>query len=221
MMSNAVNDPHMETKRPARQERALILDYGEVLCKPPAAVKIAQMASALGLDRETFQFRYEDERKPYDRGDLNPLDYWSRVAAPLALDEQLLSRMRQWDVELWNDVNQGMIAWLARVRAAGLKTAMLSNMHPDMASYVRRNFDWFQHLDCLILSCEVHLIKPVRAIYERCLEQLGVQPCEALFIDDREVNVRAAADAGLVTLRFTNIESLRSDLEALGFPVLP
>ena len=183
---------------------------------------MARMAGALGMDLETFTSRYQEQRGPYDRGDLDPLDYWSRVApAHAALDHLLVDTLRQWDVEMWCDINHDMVAWLIAVRAAGFKTALLSNMHPDMALYARRCFDWLRHLDAQILSCELHLVKPEPAIYLRCLEQLALQPCQALFIDDREANVRAATHAGLIALRFETIESLRSQLAALGFPVLP
>jgi putative hydrolase of the HAD superfamily len=114
-----------------------------------------------------------------------------------------------------------MIAWMRRVGAAGLKTGLLSNMHPDMAVQVRRRFDWLQGFDCVVLSCEVGMVKPEPAVYERCLALLGVRAPESFFIDDREANVAAAAGVGLRTARFQSIEGLRSDLAGLGFPVLP
>lgn len=200
--------------------RALILDYGEVVCHPPAPDRIAQMAEASGLDPETFAARYQRERGPYDRGDLTPAEYWSKVV-PDALDDTLVGRLRQWDVEMWRNINPSMTEWLDQVRAKGFKTALLSNMHPDMASYARRNFEWLRSLDCSILSCEVRLIKPGRAIYERCLERLALRPSEALFVDDREANVQAARDAGIPSLRFESVERLRDDLVRVGFPVLP
>jgi len=201
----------------------LILDYGEVLCHRPTPEKIARMAEALRLDPEAFAARYQKERGPYDRGDVNYPDYWSRVAAgSVKLDYDLLDQLRKWDVEMWTDLDQDMTEWLRRVQAyGGLKTAVLSNMHADMASYARRTFGWWQRLDSLTLSCEVRLIKPERAMYERCLEGLALRPDEALFIDDREENVQAAREVGLRALRFESVERLRGDLEGLGFAVLP
>ena len=208
--------------RGANGIHGLILDYGEVLCHRPAPEKIARMADALGLDPETFAARYQKERGSYDRGDVNYPDYWSKVAAgSVKLDYDLIDQLRQWDVEMWTDLDLDMTEWLGRVQASGLKTAVLSNMHADMASYARRTFAWLRRLDSLTLSCEVRLIKPERAIYERCLEGVALRPDEALFIDDREVNVEAAREAGLLALRFESVERLRNDIEGLGFPVLP
>src|ERR1035438_5561908 len=101
------------------------------------------MAGGAGLDPETFRSRYYRERGSYDRGDLSPADYWSRVVSDtVVLGEGLLSTLRQWDVEMWSDVDRDMTEWLHEARASGLKTALLSNMHPDMALYARRSFDW-------------------------------------------------------------------------------
>ena len=180
------------------------------------------MAEALGLGPIAFTARYQHQRALYDRGDLGAAEYWSAVAGgPGDLARELLAKLRKWDVEIWSDVDDRMVGWLDRVRAAGFKTALLSNMHADMAAHARRAFDWIQRLDCVVLSCEVRLTKPGRGIYERCLELLATRPAETLFIDDRQPNVAAASTVGLATLRFESIEGLRSDLANMGFPVLP
>lgn len=202
--------------------RGVILDYGEVVCRQPTAEQLVRMAAAVGLDASSFRTRYDQDRLLYDRGDLSPRDYWSKlVPGTTELTEGLLSKLRQWDVEMWAEINPEITQWLASLRASGFKTALLSNMHSDMALYVRRNFAWLKSLDCAILSSEVRLVKPDPAIYQRCVEGLGLPASEALFIDDREVNVRAAASACMAALRFQSTESLRNDLAGLNFPVLP
>ena len=202
--------------------KGVVLDYGEVLCHHPPREKVERIAAAVGLDPRTFETRYHHGRGLYDRGDLSPAEYWSTVAADaVKLDDELVENLRLWDVDMWSDVNHEMAGWMDRLRAAGYKTAVLSNMHPDMARYVRSRFDWVQRLDCPVLSCELRLIKPDRAIYDQCVERLGLRPQETLFVDDREVNVEGAREAGLVALRFESVRRLREDLERMGFPLLP
>lgn len=202
--------------------RGVVLDFGEVLCHKPTPERLARMAEALGLAHATFIARYSEERLPYDQGLLSPEDYWSKVAVDsLKVNPELLARLRQWDVEMWSDIDQRMINWLDRLRESGFKTAVLSNMHHDMTVYVRRNLSWLQRVDCPVLSAELFLIKPDRAIYQRCLDCLKLQPSEVLFIDDREPNVAAARAMGIVGLRFQSVEQLRVDLARLGVAVLP
>jgi HAD superfamily hydrolase (TIGR01509 family) len=68
---------------------------------------------------------------------------------------------------------------------------------------------WF---DVVIVSCEVGLSKPETGIYELCLRELGVPAHQALFADDREDNIQAAARLGIRTLHFVDdhaVDTLR------------
>jgi putative hydrolase of the HAD superfamily len=114
-----------------------------------------------------------------------------------------------------------MVAWLRRLREAGLKTALLSNMHHDMIAYLRENFDWIDQFDFITFSAEVGLIKPDAAIYQHTLRGLGVTPSETLFVDDREINIRAARKVGMHAVKFHSTAQLRKELEEISFPILP
>jgi FMN phosphatase YigB (HAD superfamily) len=73
-----------------------------------------------------------------------------------------------------------------------------------------------------IFSADVRQIKPEPAIYQTCLQIIGVQPSETLFVDDRDANLVTARAAGIRGIRFRSVEQLRSDLPSLGFSsVLP
>jgi putative hydrolase of the HAD superfamily len=202
--------------------RAVVLDYGEVICHPPSADKFARTAEALNLDPETFAERYHARRAVYDQGVTSAPDYWRDVAnGQIQVTDELLAKLRRWDVELWSDLDPLMLAWLERLGSAGYKTALLSNMHPDMAAHVRQKFQWVQRLDAQILSCELRLVKPSPAIYQSCVQKLGLQPSEVLFIDDRKANVEGAKRTGLNSLLFEGVEPLRTELSRIRFPVLP
>jgi putative hydrolase of the HAD superfamily len=114
-----------------------------------------------------------------------------------------------------------MILWVQQLHAAGFKTAILSNMPTDMAAHVRKNFAWISHFDHHIFSAEVRSVKPEAAIYQHCINELGVQPSEALFIDDRDVNLEQARAEGIHGIRFQSVAQLRNDLQAFGFTILP
>ncbi len=202
--------------------RGVILDYGEVICLRPAETKIKRLAEALQLAPADFLVRYHKNRSPYDQGITSPSDYWQDVAGPAAhMVPSLLAQLRDWDVDLWSELDPVMIRWIEQLQEAGYKTALLSNMHADMATHVRRAFEWISRLDVPILSCELKIVKPSAEIYTRTVEKLGLKPQEALFIDDRLVNVEAGQKVGLNTIHFASVEQLRKDLASMGFPVLP
>ena len=203
--------------------RAVIFDFGEVLCEPPDPAILARMAEVFRVTPDRFIELYHASRPPYDRGDVTPEEYWRNfteqqgVAADAAQREQL----RRWDLQMWSHIRQEMVDWAGALQDAGYRTSILSNMQHDMIGHVRRSFAWVERFHCQIFSAEVRSVKPEPKIYEKCLECLAVAPGEALFIDDREVNLAAARAHGIPGVLVESVAQLREELKAIGFPVLP
>jgi putative hydrolase of the HAD superfamily len=202
---------------------AVILDYGAVLSHQPFPHEIARMARALGVTPGQFPRLYAHGRDTYDRGDLTTKQYWEGVAreAGVELAPDVIDALGQWDRDMWSRANKEMTDWLASLRAAGYKTALLSNMQSDMIAHVRAKFPWLKDFDQQIFSSEVRLIKPDPALYRRALEKLGAEASETVFIDDREENVAGARAIGMTAFRFRSLPELRRDLESAGFRHLP
>uniref|UniRef100_A0A8C5MYB9 Acyl-CoA dehydrogenase family member 10 n=1 Tax=Leptobrachium leishanense TaxID=445787 RepID=A0A8C5MYB9_9ANUR len=103
------------------------------------------------------------------------------------------------------------------IRAEGLKTAVLSN------NFFLHNGESFLPLDrsqfdVVVESCHERVCKPDPRIYHLCVERLGVQPQESIFLDDIGGNVKAAAQLGFSTLKVNDSEEAIEQLEKqLGF----
>ena len=203
--------------------KAVIFDYGDVLCVPPTPKDIEGSAQILGIGSDLFWVLWHRHRDPYDRGDISPETYWRKVAgdAGKSIDASQVRELAARDVAMWSRLNPRMLDWREDVSTAGMKTAVLSNMHAEMVQYARKNFPWVERLNWATFSAEVRLIKPEPAIYEHCLRGLGLAPSDTLFIDDREVNLAAARAMGIHGIQFKSIAQLRNDLDAAGFPALP
>jgi putative hydrolase of the HAD superfamily len=203
--------------------RAVILDYGQVLSVRPGYAAVGPMATLFGIAPASFLEVYGRSRGPYDQGLVTAEEFWRGFAreAGVAIDAPQIARLRQWDVQMWSDIDQIMTDWLVSLRTTGLKTALLSNMPFDMAAHARATFAWFAHFDHLVLSCEARLIKPDPALFRRCLATVAVPPEEMLFVDDREENVVAARAEGMRAVQFHSPGQLRRELELLGFHPLP
>ncbi len=215
-----------ENTTPASRDksiRAVILDYGEVLCHLPTSENIDFLSRTFQADSQTFLPMYLKTRAPYDRGDILPEEYWRHFAtqAGVTLNDVTIQKLRDIDNQMWSRPNEPMIHWLRQIHAANFKTAILSNMPTDMATHVRKTFPWIAEFDHHIFSAEVRAIKPDRAIYEHTMKVLGVKPQETIFIDDREENLTAARAIGIRALRYQGVELLRQDLQSIGFPILP
>jgi putative hydrolase of the HAD superfamily len=207
----------------SRQIKAVILDYGQVLARRPTAEEFGRMAEMFNVSFDLFYERWEASRGPYDRGDFTAEEYWLKLAAETdtSLDGRQIEILRKVEVEVWAHLDPGMLDWVSQLYAAGIKTGLLSNMPWDLVKHVRTNSSWMDNFTFKTLSAEVKLIKPDAAIYEHTLRGLGVSAEEALFVDDRENNIRAARALGMHAIQFQSIAELKDDLKALGFPILP
>ncbi len=203
--------------------KAVILDYGMVLAHGPTPDEFGRIAKIFGVSFESFYQLWEKSRDPYDRGTLSAEEYWRQLAAQTqtSIDAGQIEFLRELEVEIWSRMDPHMLDWVRQLRLAGIKTGLLSNMPLDLATHVRTNCQWIENLDFKTLSAEVRLIKPDPAIYEYTLRGLGVAAAEALFVDDREINVRAARQLGIHAIEFNSIAQLKKELEALSFPILP
>lgn len=83
------------------------------------------------------------------------------------------------------------------IRAAGLRTALLSNSW-GMADYPRHLFPGM--FDVVVISGEVGMRKPEERIFRHAAGLLGLDPAECVFIDDIEANIKAAEALGMTTI---------------------
>jgi putative hydrolase of the HAD superfamily len=217
--STVFTDRHKDSPR----IRAVILDYGQVLARSATREDFERMAKMFHMSFEVFYPLWESSRDIYDRGDLTPEEYWLKLAAQAdtQIDHKQIEILRNIEIEIWGNVDQVMLDWVSQLRAAGLKTGLLSNMPRDLVTYLRANCAWIESFAFTTFSSEVGLIKPDPAIYEHTLHGLAVSASEALFVDDREINTRAAHVLGIHAIQFRSVAQLKSDLQVLGFPIRP
>jgi putative hydrolase of the HAD superfamily len=207
--------------------RAVIFDYGMVLSGPPEPAARARLLEISGLAPEVFDAHYWRYRPDYDRGTLTGHTYWPTIArdAGVSFTPEEIEDLIEQDVLLWATVDPIMLEWVNRVRASGMKVAILSNMGEDLLAYMQEHFGWLDRFHHLTWSCELNLIKPMAEIYEHTLQKLDVRANEALFIDDRLENVEGARAIGIHSLLFRDVPHLQEDLQREGFagqlPPLP
>ena len=202
--------------------RAVVFDYGIVLTGPPDADAWANLLRVTGLPEERFQSLYWADRPAYDEGKLTGICYWQKLLREAGLPLDRAEELNRWDARLWTVENPAMVAWQLKLKQRGLLTAILSNIGDDVLASVERAFDWIQHFDVLVWSYQLGIVKPDAEIYRHTLRELGTQPEETLFIDDKLPNVEAARALGIQAIEYSSVEHLREELIAAGLDgVLP
>jgi putative hydrolase of the HAD superfamily len=198
--------------------RAVVFDYGIVLTGQPDPAAHAALVRITGLSLDRFESLYWADRPAYDEGKLTGLACWQKFLreAGLPPDEAMAEELNRWDARMWTVQNPVMVAWQSAIKQRGLLTAILSNIGDSVLASVEREFDWIHRFDVLVWSYQLGVAKPDPAIYRHTLAQLGVQPEETLFIDDKRPNVEAARALGIQTIEFSTVEQLRASLIAFG-----
>ncbi len=195
--------------------KAVIFDYGNVLCESQPAADVQALANILDLPVPQFTEIYWQFRVAYDDGSLDPTAYWNTVAqtASRTLTPAEIFALIEIDSRSWSHPAPVMPQWARDLRAAGIRTALLSNMPVPVRDYVL-GCPWLPDFDARVFSCEIGVCKPAPEIYRDCLNKLGVQSSEVLFLDDREPNVRAAEALGMPAVLFTDPASAALEIDA-------
>jgi putative hydrolase of the HAD superfamily len=197
----------------------VIFDYGGVLCLPPDAAAVLEMAALCCLGRAEFLERYFGERTALDRGTIDHDMYWRKIFVPGVNSQwaDVLGRLVQADQRAWGRINTRVLAWSRELRRAGMKTAILSNMPRIMLDVMREvgGFSWLDEFAPRLYSCDVGLVKPQPEFYRLCLAELGLEAGQCVFIDDSAVNVRCAKDMGIHSFVFHGADQAAGELAGL------
>jgi putative hydrolase of the HAD superfamily len=199
--------------------QAVIFDYGEVLSGPPDPRAHRNLLAIAGVEEEAFEKAYWAHRLDYDADILNGQTYWQTVARDTGVlfTPEQMGQLLEQDALMWMNLNPAMLAWIPKIKEAGFRLGILSNMGDGVLDYLRPRFPWLDQFDHLTWSCELGVVKPDPAIYLHTVKKLQVSADRALFIDNLQRNIVGAEDVGLHAALFENVEQLQSDLARRGF----
>ncbi len=123
---------------------------------------------------------------------------------------------------LAGDIRPEMVAALDAVKAAGFKTACLTNnvVASDAESIAVRAdrsvalAAVMVRFDAIVESSKVGVRKPEPRFYEIACERLGVVPSECIFLDDLGINLKPAAAMGMRTIKVVDPATALDELAA-------
>ena len=119
--------------------------------------------------------------------------------------------------ETISDPVPGVHAIVEELDARGVPLFGITNFSAEFwAPFRAREEAFFRRFRDIVVSGEEKLLKPDPAIYYLALHRFGLKPAEALFIDDRQINVDGALAVGMHAHLFTTAEDLRARLQAEG-----
>ena len=219
----SLRSPTVPGNPPSMPVKSVIFDYGGVLCLFPPPEQFAELADLAGIPAAELSHWFWYHRVPYDRGDFGDRASWKVIGGSMGRvysDEQV-TKLVEKDCQFWLTFDEPMLQWNRTLRAGGFKTAILSNMPEALGVYLREHTKLFDEFDEVTLSYEVRSAKPESKIYRSCLAGLGLRAGDALFLDDKEPNVRAAQATGLHSIVYSSRAKLSGRETAYGLPPVP
>ena len=75
--------------------------------------------------------------------------------------------------------------------------SILSNLPADWADWLVESFRFDQHFSPRLFSGHTRCKKPEKEIYQKLIDQSGLEPAQIIFIDDRLENLKTAKSIGM------------------------
>ncbi|PRY32671.1 HAD-IA family hydrolase [Umezawaea tangerina] len=190
----------------------IVFDYGEVISTRTAA--LPTLAALLGVPVDALDAAYWAPRDAYDRGQAD-LDYWRAVGdgVGVSVSPELAAELTEVDIEGWLHPAPESLALLDEL--ADLPLALLSNAPVSFARVAERQ-EWTKDFRHLVFSGDLGVAKPDPAIWEALARQLGAEPRDCVFFDDRQVNIDGALTAGMGGVLWRGAVPAREELVRLG-----
>jgi putative hydrolase of the HAD superfamily len=202
--------------------RAVIFDLGGVVIDSPLHA-IARYERELGLpagvvNRNVVDTGPSGAWSRLERGELAMEEFHRAFEAELRALGHTLSAATMMARIAECAPRPAMLEAIRRIRGRGLRAAALTNNWANERG--EPTHDLTALFDAFIESSKVGLRKPDPRIYRLACDALGVEPPEAVFLDDIGRNLKAARQLGMRTIKVDAPEPALAELaRELGFPL--
>jgi len=198
--------------------KAVIWDMGGVLLRTEDQAPRAQLAQRFGFTYdELSHLVFESEAaEQATLGKITDVEMWRRVATGLgATTNEVTDFATQFFAGDRLDLE--LVDFIRSLRPR-YRTGLLSNAWPNARRMLTEQYVCLDAFDVAVISAEVGMAKPDQRIFHLAVDRLGVQPEEAVFIDDISVNVEGARATGLKGVQFRTRNQALQELGAFLEP---
>jgi putative hydrolase of the HAD superfamily len=194
--------------------KAVFFDLGGVIVRTEFQAPREHLAERLGMEYEDLVKLVFDSPSSLkaSHGEISDKEHWAevtkRLRRPAAETETIREEFFAGDV-----VDREILEFLRSLRPDYF-VGLISNAWPDLRDYIaRQKFD--DAFDQMVISGEVGVMKPEPRIYQIAMEQAGVDPDEAVFVDDFFENVEGCRAVGMHGIHFRDPETAMQKLKDL------
>jgi glucose-1-phosphatase len=191
---------------------AVCFDLGKVLLDFDKEAMLVRMAQKSPLTPvEMAQLIAKDKLHiAYETGEITSPKFFSHLKKKLRY-KGTAKELRACYNEIFTPLTEHIA--LAALLAPHYPLAIISNTNEAHIAYAEETYSFFSLFRVRIYSHQVKSMKPEKSIYQAALTALGgIDPLEALFIDDLEANILGAVKLGWQTIHLRPGVDLREAL---------
>lgn len=198
------------------KKKLFLCDLGNVLVNFDHRLAVRRILPFTQMTfREVYELFFDSPLvKDYEEGRVSSRRFFEGVKELLGLRGISYKTF----VALWSEIffdNKEIVGLLKELRR-DYRLHMISNINELHYSYIKKFFPKsLAVFDKLILSYEVGERKPHPKIYRAAVEGHGYRAEDALYVDDREDLIQAAAQMGIQGIIFKGTDHLRAQLKAM------
>ncbi|MCQ3804270.1 MAG: HAD family phosphatase [bacterium] len=147
----------------------------------------------------------------HERGEIDYEDFMECLreeAREWGVDLDVAEMMRRIESDI--GIRPRMLEAVRRLRRNGIAVAAITNNWKDLMAPTVNG-----HFDVVVESYLEGVRKPEPEIYRRTLDRLGVEPGEAVMLDDIGANLKTARSMGMSTIKVTDPDVALEELGAI------
>jgi epoxide hydrolase-like predicted phosphatase len=194
--------------------KAVIWDIGGVIARTEDRTPRDQLAAELGVTRDRLNdlFFSGPQGTRAQKGEISVAELMSHIRSELALISNEYPDLQE-RFFAGDRVDHELVDFIRALKPR-YKTGVISNAWGQLAQMLA---EWGieDAFDVIIGSGDEGLMKPDPVIFHLALERLGVEPQEAVFVDDFIENIQGARAVGMYGILFQRPEQALGDLKAL------
>lgn len=147
-----------------------------------------------------------------DEGIISEDECLFEILKNFELDKHELVKKIFYSWDEWMHEKIGMTEIVESLKGKGYQLILLSNAAIRYHRYIHR-LPVFSLFDHLIYSCDLKLIKPDPAFFEKVLLDYQLKSEEIFYVDDSYANIKTASDLGFHCYHFIgDVESFKETL---------
>lgn len=102
--------------------------------------------------------------------------------------------------------------WIESLKEQNIRVLYLSNISKTLYNDCEEELNFISDMDGGILSFEEKCSKPDSEIYKKLINKYNLEPDACIFVDDRQANIKAAANNGLNGIYFNSYDEASREI---------